>query len=309
MMVSLVRATRAATATAIAPGFYNSLYRQGPARFAAVDLTCQVSAPHNSIGTRQVQCTFAVQLRFAGSATTPEHAVDKSNKLLKRRRGRPSLPPWSEAEQQAVRRFLEGLSVAPQRVASLITRGKTKSLVRNFKSWSDEFRKYAMRKLIPGVQLTAVTEYKLLARVPETLARKHSRLKALFSISERDLCTMLRRDPEMLFYMPEIVAERLAAWQTLLAIDHAQMVGLLQRFPMLVCHNNAYVRSKLQMFLDAFESHKLGNRHLAKQLFKYHPGVVIRTSCERLQKRCKRLATEFLAEQSSMGYTWQPRQP
>eukprot|EP00898_Chlorokybus_atmophyticus_P003919 jgi/Chlat1/4528/Chrsp29S08893 len=286
-MFSLEHVTRAATGRAIAPRIYNFLYGQGPAWF-----TYRVNTPHNLIRSRQILCTFAAQLRFACGSSTPEDAVDDSNKLPARNtRGRPPLPSWSEAEQQAVRRFWEGLSLSSQQVASLVTQGKTKSLFRHPKEL--ERRIHEMQKLIPGVKTTAVAQHALIKGHPETLANNVKRLRSLLSISDQDLRIVLSRAPHMLTRTPEVVAERFAAWRTFFAVDHAQMVMSLKQCPELVCHNDASVRNRLQTFLDTFESCRLGNRPLAMQIFLYNPGVVVRMSSKRITTRCKRLGTEF----------------
>eukprot|EP00898_Chlorokybus_atmophyticus_P003916 jgi/Chlat1/4525/Chrsp29S04448 len=285
MMFFLARATRAATARAIAPGFHNPFYRQGQAW--------------------QMQCAFAAQPRFACGTTPVYNAVYndvyKSSKLA-RRVGRPPLPPWSEAKQQAVRRFWEGLSLPLQRVALFITLGKTQSLYR--KPRELERRIHEMRKLIPGVKTTAVAQHALLQRKPETLAINVKKLQTLLSISDKDLHIVLHKAPHTLTFKPEVVAERFAAWRTFFAVDHAQMVRSLKQSPELVCHNNAIVRSRLQVFLDIFESYRLGNRHLALQIFTYHPRVVVLMSCERATTRCKRLATEVAEVELSTWPVW-----
>eukprot|EP00898_Chlorokybus_atmophyticus_P001832 jgi/Chlat1/264/Chrsp1S03155 len=247
----------------------------------------------------QIQLAFAAQQRFACGTTIPEDAVDTSNKLPATRVRGPRLPPWSEAEQQAVREFWEGLSLSPQRVASFITQGKTESLFRSPKEL--ERRIHEMQKLIPGVRTTAVTTHPLLKRVPESLANNLSRLKALISISDKDLSIVLRRAPDILTLTPEVVAVRFAAWQTFLRVDTAQMVALLKRCPWLVGDDDASVRSKLQTLLDGFESCNLGSRNLAMQLFMYNPGVVVRMSSERVTTRCKRLAVDIMEVERS---TW-----
>eukprot|EP00898_Chlorokybus_atmophyticus_P001821 jgi/Chlat1/263/Chrsp1S03158 len=115
------------------------------------------------------------------------------------------LAPWSEAEQQAVRRFWEGLSLPPQQVATLLAKRMSLSLYPSPKEL--ERRLHEMRKLLPGVTTAAVARPALLPRNPELLARSLSRLKTLLSISDTDLCTMLRRAPTMLKYMADAVAE------------------------------------------------------------------------------------------------------
>eukprot|EP00898_Chlorokybus_atmophyticus_P003917 jgi/Chlat1/4526/Chrsp29S04583 len=279
VMLSLARVMRAATASGVASRFYNSLYRQ-------------------------TQCTYAAKLQSAYGTATSDDAVDTSNKLPPRRMGRPPLPPWSEAEQQAVRQFWERLALPPQRVAFFVMQGTTKSLFRN--PTELERRMHEMRKLIPGAS-TATVALLIDWRRHETLASNLPRLKTLLDISDNDLCMMLRSAPHMLAFTPEHVAERFAAWRTFLAVEHADMVALLKRCPSLVCCNDASVRGKLQTFLDAFECSNLGSRRLAMQIFMCHPGVVVLMSCERTTTRLKRLATDFTeAERSTWSVpTWQ----
>eukprot|EP00898_Chlorokybus_atmophyticus_P008457 jgi/Chlat1/8612/Chrsp86S08003 len=165
-----------------------------------------------------------------------------SNELPAKRVGRAGLPPWSEAEQQAVREFWEGLCLSPQQVATLIAKGMSLSLYRSPKEL--ERRLSEIQKLLPGVNTKLAATLAILERRPETFANNHKGSRRLLSISVMDLCIMLRIAPQLLTATPEAVAKSFAAWRTLLAVDHAQMVVSVKRCPQLICNADASVRIK-----------------------------------------------------------------